>query len=168
MHIANPQKFKSEEEPMEAEADIFEEEDRPYFSELDPEKYRAPKLSIELKEEKEEKSKMEARHKKMYSWHQMASRRRLSFGGSSRSQFEVQPLSHESYQEIYSKKSTLRQELHVFAFVWFFAKDSGSGSGQQNGYKLSERPLAAEKERNDDLSQSLLRSACIHSLCAAR
>lgn len=124
--------------------DIEEVEDRrnTWMNVIDPE-YEPPKPAVQLQQE-------ESRNKAMYGWHQIESRRRLSFGGSSQNQFSIQPMAHNAYGELYFKKATLRRDYHVFAFVWFQVKSD-------NGYTiLNQTKLHQTDSAKSELSRSLL------------
>ena len=65
-----------------------------------------------------------ARQETMFSIHQKKSHRRLSFGGSSKHQFVIQPMGNNEYSALYFNHGKLRREYHVFAFVWFHVRDN--------------------------------------------
>lgn len=83
----------------------------------------------------------------------------LSFGGLKENQFEIQPMAHDAYRELYFKKAALRRENYVFAFVWFHATkhsgrvrfDTDHGVAPQRTTKLH-----TIESTEAELSQSLL------------
>eukprot|EP01083_Nonionella_stella_P070475 188592_1 len=95
------------------------------------------------------------KQKGLFSAHQLGSKRRMSFSGVSDSQFQIQPQSHESYDEIYSEKTELSQEYHVFAFVWFKVKTLGSytvqnASDQSDNNKATGLRASFLDDNNDE------------------
>jgi len=84
-------------------------------------------LEAVLAREQEE----EARQQALYGWHQLATRKRTSFGGVSQGQFIIHPLPPDECHGIAFKGSkgfkggdkSLRSEHHVFVFVWFTMRE---------------------------------------------